>query len=98
MAEKKLARLEAKLGVVELKLAEVASLNLTNANKIADLTAALKACEDKWYNDGFTNTENSVEPIVQEAQSHGFREGWLVALQVMGVAEDFPLRNLEQIP
>ena len=38
-----------------------------------------------------------MEPIVHQARSHGFREGWLVALQVMGVPEDSLLRNPEQI-
>ena len=38
-----------------------------------------------------------MEPIVHQARSHEFREGWLVALQVTGVPEDSLLRNLEQI-
>lgn len=29
---------------------------------------------------------------------HGFGEGWLAALQVMGAPNDFPLWNPEQIP
>ena len=43
---------------------------------------------------GFADAENSVEPIVFQAQHHG----WLAVLQAMGVAEDSPLRNPEQIP
>ena len=62
------------------------------------LKVALEACETKWYNEGFADVENFVEPIVHLAQSHGFGEGWLVALQAMGVPKDSPLRNLEQIP
>ena len=79
-------------------MAEVASLNLAQANKIADLKAALEACQKKWHDEGFTNAEKSVEPVVHQAWLHGFEEGWLVALQVMGVAEDSPLKNPEQIP
>jgi len=59
---------------------------------------ALKACETKWYNEGFADAKNSIEPIVHQAQSHGFGEGWLAAFQAIGVPEDSPLRNLEQIP
>lgn len=47
-AEKKLAEVEEKLREAELKLAEAASLNLAQANAMADLKATLKACEDKW--------------------------------------------------
>ena len=44
------------------------------------------------------DAKNSVKPIVHQAWLHGFGEGWLVALQAMGVAEDSPLRNPKQIP
>ena len=98
VVERKLAEAEDKLGGVELKLVEAASLNLTQAYEIVDLKAALEACKNKWYNKGFADAENSVEPIVHQARFHGFGKGWLAALQVMGVPEDSPLRNLEQIP
>ena len=39
-----------------------------------------------------------MEPIVHQARTHGFGKGWLAALQTMGVIEDSPLRNPEQIP
>ena len=29
---------------------------------------------------------------------HGFKEGWLEALQAIGMAEDSPLRNPKQVP
>ena len=80
MVERKLAEAEDKLGGVELKLVEAASLNLTQAYEIVDLKAALEACKNKWYNKGFADAENSVEPIVHQAQHHGFGEGWLAAL------------------
>ena len=98
VAERKLVEAEYKMEGVELKLAEVTSLNLTQVNKIADLKAALEACENKWCNEGFADAENSVEPIVHQTWFHGFEEGWLTALQVMGVPEDSSLRNLEEIP
>ena len=62
------------------------------------MKAALEACENKWYDEGFADVEKSAELVVHQARHHRFEEGWLVALQAMGVPEDSPLRNLEQIP
>ena len=80
MAKKRLTEMDVKLAGMELKLAKAESLNLTQANEIADLKAALEACEEKWYNEGFADAENSVEPIVYQARRHGFGEGWMAAL------------------
>ena len=98
MVERNLAEAKDKLGAVELKLAEAASLNLAQADEIAVLKVALEGYETKWYNKGFADAENSMKPIVHQARSHGFEEGWLAALQAMGVPEDSPLRNPNQIP
>ena len=43
MAEKKLTEMDMKLGGTKLKLAEADSLNLAQADEIADLRAALEA-------------------------------------------------------
>lgn len=43
MAEKKLTEMKMKLGGTKLKLAEADSLNLAQADEIADLRAALEA-------------------------------------------------------
>lgn len=80
LAEKRLTELEVKLGKTKLKLVEAESLNLAQADKIADLKATLEACEEKWYNEGFANTENSVEPIIYQARKYGFEERWMAAL------------------
>ena len=80
MAERKLADMEAKLGETELKLAQAKSLNLAHVDEVADLMATLEACENKWYNEGFADAENSVEPVVHQARVQGFKEGWLAAL------------------
>ena len=66
-AEKKSLELEAKLGETELKLAEAVSLNIAQAKELADLKAALEAYENKWYNEGFANAKNLVEPVIYEA-------------------------------
>ena len=71
---------------------------MAQADEIADLTVTHDASEERGYNEGFTNAENSMEPVVHQTRHHGFYEGWLAALQAMGVVEDSPLRNPEQIP
>ena len=65
---------------------------------MANLKVTLEACENKWYNEGFTDEEKSVEPVINEARKLAFGEGWLAALQVMEVLEDSPLRDPNQIP
>ena len=97
-AEKKSLKLETKLGETELKLVEAASLNTAQAKELVDLKAALEACENKWYNEGFTDAENSAKPIIHKAQKLAFEKGWLATLQAMRVPEDSLLRNPNQIP
>ena len=88
LAELRLTKMDVKLGSTELKLAKMESLNLAQVNEIVDLKAALAAYK----------VENSVEPIVYQAWRHGFGEGWMAALQAMGVLDDSPLRNPKQKP
>ena len=74
-AKKRLVDLEAKMGETELKLAEAESLNTARAEELADLRAALEGCKSKWYNKGFADAENLVEPVINEAQKLTFKEG-----------------------
>ena len=97
-AKKRFSNLEAKLGETELKLAKAASLNIARAEELADLRAAFEGCESKWYDEGFVDVENSVEPVINEARKLAFKEGWLAALQAVGVPKDSPLRDPNQIP
>ena len=97
VVEKKLAEVEEKLGGIKLKLAQAESLTLAQANEIADLKTTLDTAKDKGYNQGYADAENSMELVVHQARTYGFGEGWLAALQVMGVAKYSPLRNPEQI-
>ena len=71
---------------------------MAQVDEISDLKAALESCEEKWYNKGFADTENSVEPIVYQAMRHGFGEEQMAALQAIGVPDESPLRNPKQIP
>lgn len=84
-----------KLGEMELKLAKTESLNLAQATEIAELKATLAAAEDKWYNTGFTNVENSYHlPITTPWVWR--RVGSCATTN--GVPDDLPLRNPKQIP
>ena len=58
----------------------------------------MEACEEKWYNEGFVDAKNSAEPVVNQIQRLGFEAGWFSALQILGVPEDCPLKDLGQIP
>lgn len=75
MAEKKLTEVEARMGSVELKLAKAESLNLSQVDELADLKTAVDTCEEKWYNVGFVDAENSEEPVVHQARVMGLRRG-----------------------
>ena len=76
-AEKRSSEFKAKLGEVELKLAKATSLNTAQAKEMADLKAVLEACENKWYNEGFADAENSIGPVINEVRKLAFGEGWL---------------------
>ena len=82
----------------EVKLAEAVSLNNTLSKEVADLRVALEACESKWYDKGFADAKKGVEPVVMQARQLSFQEGWMAALQALGVPEDSPLRDLGRIP
>ena len=83
---------------MDLKLAEAASLNVALIEELADLRAALEACENKSYDEGFANAERGVKPVVKEARQLCFREGWMAALHAPGVPEDSHLRDPGRIP
>ena len=80
LAEKRSTELLAKQTETDVKLAEEISLNTAQAKELANLRAALEAWEEKWYNEGFANAKNFVEPVVNQAQRMGFEAGWFAAL------------------
>ena len=75
MTEKRSAKLLATQNEIDVKLAEAISLNMAQAEELADLRPALEACEEKWYNEGFADVENSSEPVVNQARRLGFEAG-----------------------
>ena len=93
LVEKRLANLEAKVGETELKLAEAENLNSAKAEDLADLRAALEGCESKWYNEGFVDAEDSVEPVISEAQKLAFKEGVVRSLLDRGCSQGLPFER-----
>ena len=93
LAEKRLAELTTKQNETDLKLAEAANLNVALTKELAYLWAALEACENKWYNKGFADAKEGVEPVIKEARQLSFQEGWMVALHASGVPKDSHLRD-----
>ena len=71
-SKKRLAELVMQQNEMEAKLAKVASLNAILSEEVADLRAALEACESKWYDEGFADTKKGVEPIVMQAWQLSF--------------------------
>ena len=80
LAEKRYAELLTQQNETEVKLAKAISLNTSNAEEIADLRAGLAAAEQKWYDVGFADAENSAESVVARARNMGFEAGWFAAL------------------
>ena len=78
--KKRKAEVESRLEGIELKLTKANSLNLAQADQIANLKVALEACKNKWYDEGFVDAEKSAELVVHRAQLHAFGEGWRAAL------------------
>ena len=97
LAEKRCAKLLAKQNETDMKLAEAISLNTSQAKELTDLRAALEACEQKWYNEGFADAGKSAEPVVAQARKLGFETRWFAALQALGDPKNSPLRDPDQI-
>lgn len=96
-AEKKLADMKARLRGIELKLVEAESLNLAYVENIANLKAARRPVRRSGKTKALWMPKTPWS-LSSTKLGHGFREGWLATLQAIGVAEESPLRNLEQIP
>ena len=86
------------MGEAELRVTGAKRIIIARNKEIAELKAALNESENKYYNMGFNDAENSAKPIMFENQKYGLGEGWLAIVIAMGVQEDSPLRNPDQIP
>ena len=81
--EKRSAEQVSKQNEMDLKLAKATSLNVTLSEEVVDLRAALEACENKWYNEGFVDADRDVELVVMQAQQLSFQEGWMATLHAL---------------
>lgn len=98
LAKQRVGDLQGKLGKTELKLAEIASLLSTLDKELTDLKRMAKARKQAYYNKGFKDTENSVRPVIFQARKFGFMEGWMAAVNVIGLPENSPFRSADQVP
>lgn len=83
---------------IELRLVEAESIISARDKEIAKLKAALEESENKWYNMGFADTKNSAKLVMFQSRKYRFEEGWMAAVLAMGVPEDSPFRDADQIP
>lgn len=83
---------------IEVKLTEVSSIVTAQEKELVDLKETMKNCEQVYYNMGFKDSENSVEAIIFQARRLGFLEGWMAAVDVVGVPEGSSFRDASQIP
>ena len=79
-------------------MASTKSIITTRDKEISELKAALEESENKYYNMRFNDVENLAKPFMIENRNYGFDEGWIAAMTTMGLLEDSPFRNLDQIP
>jgi len=67
--------METKLGEIELRLIGAESIISMKDKEIAELKVALEESKNKFYNMGFTDTENSTEPVMFQSWQYGFGKG-----------------------
>lgn len=98
LAKQRVGDLQGKLGKTELKLAEIANLLSTQDKELTDLKSMAEARKQAYYNKGFKDTENSVRPVIFQARKFRFIEGWMAAVNVVGLLENSPFRSADQVP
>lgn len=98
MAEQKVEALQGNLREAETKHTEAASIVSTCDKELVDLKETMNACNQAFYNMGFTNTEKSANAVILQARRHGFLEGWMVVVNAIGLPKSFAFRNPDQIP
>ena len=55
-------------------------------------------CKQVFYNMGFNDTENSTSVVVFQAQRLEFLEGWMAAVNAIGLLESSVFKDPNQIP
>lgn len=90
--------MQGKLGEAEVKLADVLSIISAHDKELAHLKETMKNCEQVFYNMGFKDAENSVGPVIFQARKFVFVEGWMAAMNGIGLPDSSPFRDAIQIP
>ena len=93
LAEQKASELQGKLGDTELKLVETANILSARDKEFTDFKGEEKAWKQTYYNRGFRDTENSAGPVIFQAQKFGFMEGWMIAVNTLGLPDDSPFKS-----
>ena len=76
----------------------MASLVFTRDKELANLKNTMKTQKQTYYNKGFRDVENSAGSVIFQAQKFRFIEGWMAAMNTIGLANTFPFRSANQIP
>ena len=76
----------------------MASLVSAHDKKLADLNNTMKTRNQTYYNKGFRDAENSAGLVVFQARKFSFMEGWMVAVNTIGLPDTSSFRSANQIP
>jgi len=87
LVEQKASEAQGKLRETELKLVENASILSARDKEFTDYKGGEKA-RKQTYNRGFRDAENSASPMIFQAQKFGFMEGWMAAVNAIGLPEE----------
>ena len=80
------------------KLIETASILSAREKEFTDYKGFEKAWKQTYYNRGFKDAESLASPVIFQAQKFGFMEGWMAAVNAIGLPKDSPFRNIDPVP
>lgn len=60
---------------------------------MAKLKEAVAKSEEKFFDMGFVDVENSSKPIMVESRRYGFEDGWVAIVNALGLPKDFIFRD-----
>nr|POE95887.1 hypothetical protein CFP56_23631 [Quercus suber] len=98
LAEHKATEALHRLREAKLKLAETTSILTARDKEFIDYKGGVGARKQHYYNKGFQNAEDLVGPVILQAQKFGFLEGWMTAVNAIGLPEESPFRKIDQVP
>ena len=77
-----------RVGEVELKLSKTASVLIARNKEFTDYEGGEKARKQNYYNKGFKHAEDSAGPVIFQARKFGFQEGWMAAVNAIGLPKE----------